>query len=173
MSLFRRRRDTSLPPQVAESLALTKGEVVMADATDATTGAFVVLTTYGVRVVTEDGKVLLSRPWHEVDAGAWVSATNTMQVTWTTGGRGVEWNVGGQAGRFAAVFRERVQGSVVVAEPVMLGERVIGQATVRRDFATGELQPVFVFLRGVKRTDPSVAACAAQALAALSEQVGL
>jgi hypothetical protein len=174
MALFSfRSPGHDLPAAVLSALALTGAEKVLAHAAETASGRHVVATTYAVVAVNPAGEVETRRPWHEVDAGAWEPRTGTISVTWTDGRRPAQWTLGPGHDTFADAFRERVTTSVIVSEALVMGSRTVGQATIRRDLATGRLLPVVVFGRGVRRDDPEVAEYAQEVLLFLGEQVGL
>lgn len=163
----------ALAPTAREVLELAKGEHVLAAALDDNSGSYVVATTYAIAVVSAGGERTLRRPWHLVDAGVWQPETYTLSVTWTDGHRPAQWTFRDQRTLLPEVLRERVQGSVVLATRLLLGDRRTGRVAIRKDFATRELIPQVVLGRGVRPDAPDVQAQVQAAMADLKDQVGL
>ena len=180
MGLFTRKVPRpELPPAVAASLELAKGERVLAFAVDDNTGVHVVATTYALAVVrseamnTEAVERTVRRRWLSVDAGAWEPETATLTVTWADGGRAGQWSFRDQPTLLPETVRERVQASVVLATRLNLGDRRMGRVAIREDFATRELIPQTILGRNARADDPEVQAHVQAALAHLKDQVGL
>jgi hypothetical protein len=174
MGLFNRRASRpELPPAIAATLELTKGERVLAFGVDDNTSAYVVATTYALAVVTPTAELKLRRRWLFVDAGAWEPETGTLTVTWTDPGRAGQWSFRDQRTQLPETLRERVQASVVIATRLMLGDRRSGRVAIRQDFETRDLIPQTILGRYTVADDPDVRAHVEAALAHLRDQVGL
>ncbi|TWE12391.1 hypothetical protein [Rudaeicoccus suwonensis] len=172
MALFK-ARTASLPADVEHALALSRGERVLAFGVDDNSGQFVVATTFRLLAVG-DNTLRLDRPWHLVDVGQWQSETFTLTVTWVDHARGDQWTFARQATRLPEAFRERVQASVVLSEPLPLtGPRAKGRVVIRRELSTGELLAQTVLGRSTRGDDPQVQAAVERLTADLKEQVGL
>ncbi len=159
-----------LPAQVGAALALDRSERVLEWTAD-TAGTVLVATTTNLYAVA-GGEVVLSRPWHLVDAGRWNRDTSALTVTWVDGQRRGRWTIE-EGAAFLQALRERVQASVVLSEAVDLGDGRSARVVVRRDLATDRLLGQTILGRGIRAGDPGVAEATAAALAALKEQVGL
>lgn len=188
MGLFRRR--PGLPPELAAELfaddrdaraGRTRGEQVLAVARDERTDGYVVATTTRLAALPAPagppatGPILdrLVRPWHEVAGGAWEPMTATVSVTWVDGGRAAQWTLRAGGERFAQVFYDRVQASVVIDAPVEMSGRTVGRVAIRRDLATGEPLRQVAWGRGAARDDPAAQHYAAVLLDHLAEQAGM
>lgn len=174
MRLIRRRAPRpELPPAIAATLELAKGERVLAFGVDDRTGGYVVATTYAFVVVSSNAERLLRRRWLSVDAAAWDPETATLTVTWADGGRGGQWTISGERTRLPETLRERVQASVVLSSRLTLGDRRTGRVAIRQDFATRELVAQTILGPYARADDPEVQAHVQAALAHLRDQVGL
>lgn len=168
------RRTPRLPSSVSSALDLGRTEKVLAWATDDNTHAHVVATNLHVAAVTPDGSLLLKRPWHLVDAGSWNPDTWTLSVTWVDAKRPAQWTFKDQENRFPEAFRERVQTTVVLSEPLGLkGPHRTGRVVLRKNLATQQLQLQTVLGRGTPADDPEVKDAVARVGAFLKEQAGL
>ncbi|KNX37421.1 hypothetical protein [Luteipulveratus halotolerans] len=168
------RRTPRLSDEATAALDLARGERVIAFAVDDNTGASVVATTWHLAAVSSAHTLLLRRPWHEVGAGQWSADTWTLSVTWTDRTQATQWTFAQQDLRLMQAFRERVEATVVVTEPLGLtGARRSGRVVLRKDLATQELFVQTVLGRGTPADDPDVQAAAQRVGARLKEQVGL
>ncbi|MDE9367532.1 hypothetical protein PZ938_18085 [Luteipulveratus sp. YIM 133132] len=174
MRLPQLRRSNALPEDVREALELDRGERVVASATDDKTDATVVATTTHLVVVGPAGQVTTRRPWHLVDAGQWNADTWTLSVTWVDKARPGQWTFRDQDTRLLQAFRERVEATVVVTEPLGLtGAGRAGRVVLRKDLSTQQLLVQPVLGRGTRADDPVVRAAVERATARLEEQAGL
>jgi hypothetical protein len=174
MGIFTRRVPRAeLPPAIAETLELAKGERVLAFGIDDNTGGYLVATTYAFSVVSSTAERLVRRRWLSVDAAAWEPETATLTVTWADGGRGAQWTISDQLTRLPETLRERVQASVVLSTRLTLGDRRTGRVAIRQDFATRELVAQTLLGPYARADDPEVQAHVQAALAHLRDQVGL
>ena len=176
------RRSPRLPSSVRAAVGLGSGERVLSWApvlvgagpgvAGEPTGVTLVATNHALHAVDATGGRLLSRPWHEVDAGSWSAELTQLTVTWVDGARPGQW-VLGDASLLPETVRERVQASVVLTQKVELGPRRTARAVIRQDLGGGGLVEQVVLGRGARSDDPEVAAATEAALAYLREQVGL
>jgi hypothetical protein len=165
------RRKARPPAEVIGAVAYGPGERVLSWGSEESSGTTVVATNHRL-VAVRDGEVVVDRPWHEVDAGAWSSELGQLTVTWVDGARPSQWTVG-TTSLLPETLRERVQASVVLSQRVEVGPRRTARAAIRQDLAGGGLVEQVVLGRGVRADDAEVAAQAQGALAYLREQVGL
>lgn len=173
MKIYPGSRPPRLPATVADGLELGKGEQVLSFAVDDNTGAYVVATTLHIACVTDSGDVLLKRPWHEVDTGHWETDTWTLTVTWVDRRRGAQWSFLKQETRFPETFRERVQASVVLSEPLgLVGPRRSGRVVLRKNLSTQQVAIQAVLGRGTPADDPEVQEAVERVGAFLLEQAG-
>lgn len=161
MALFRRRNRTEVsvdgPARLPASMAVAtqRGESVLAAAQDDLTHAWVALTTHRMVILTSEGGLLLERPWHEVDTGAWSPDAATLSVSFVGGTTALQWRLKTSTGpgRIPQVFRERVSASVVQVREVKMGSRRSARVSVRAVLSNGELIDQVVFGRGVRAGD--------------------
>lgn len=172
----RGRKPAALPDEVFAGLQLAPRDRVMAFGIDTATGGYAVLTRHRVVLVAPTGWLGFSRPWHDVASGGWDPVTGTISVAWADGGRSAMLTFGQGHDDLADVFRERVQASVVTSDQVLLdddeGPASAGRVSLRKNLATEELLVQVKLNRGVRRSDPDVAAALERAIADLWEQVG-
>ncbi len=172
----RGRKPAGLPQEVLAGLELTPGERVLAFGVDTATGGYAVLSRYHLALVAPTGWVGFRRPWHEVASGSWDPVTGTVSVLWADGARPAMLTFGVGHDDIADAFRERVQASVVTSDQVLLvdedGPASAGRVSLRKNLATDELLVQVKLNRGVRRSDPEVAAAVERATADLWEQVG-
>ncbi|AKU16585.1 hypothetical protein [Luteipulveratus mongoliensis] len=167
-------RRTTLPDPVERGLDLGRGDRPIAWAIDDNTDVHVIATTLHIASVAADGTQRVKRPWHLVDAGQWNADTWTLSVTWIDKARAAQWSFREQDTRLPEAFRERVQATVVVSEPLGLtGARRSGRVVLRRDLSTQDLLVQPVLGRGTPADDPEVQAEVARISAYLKEQAGL
>lgn len=152
-----------------------RGESVLAAAQDDLSGAWVVLTTYRVVLLAADGNLVLDRPWHEVDTGAWDPESATLSLSWVGGTNALQWRMQTRTGpgRIPEVFRERVSASVVAVREVKLGSRRNARVSIRAVLGTGELVDQVIFGRGAQAPDGPLAAEVEQVRQQARVDVGL
>jgi len=172
LSLARFRRRPGPAAEVLAGLSLGPGERVLCAAQDLERTACLVATNHSFAVLGPDGVPLRRLPWHEVDHGSWQRESGRLTVTFTDGSRPGQWRLDEQ-GHLLQALRERVQASVVLSQELSLSGRRTGRAVIRQDLASGELLEQVVLGRGVRATDPEVAAAVGAALEYLREQVGM
>ncbi|OLT15016.1 hypothetical protein BJF80_11700 [Serinicoccus sp. CUA-874] len=167
------RAPGDLPAQVRPDLA--PREQVLASAQEDAGGAWLVLTTFRLLEVGEDGGVLLERPWHEVDTGAWDPDLWALSVAFVDRLDGRQWVLQRRTGPGAVpqVFRERTSASVVLLRSVDLGPRRGARVTIRKVLPTRELVEQVLWGRGADQEDPELAAAVRSARVELRDQVGL
>lgn len=167
-------KGTPLPPRVRTALDLARGEqaITWAPADDDT---WVVATTYRIVAVNSDGDVRVDRPWHEVDSGHWDSDTWTLTVSWVDARRAAQWTFPERVeGRLPEAFRERVQATVLLSEPLGLaGPRRTGRVVLRKDLRDQRVFVQEVLGRNTPKDDPQVRAAVTNLRAYLEEQAGL
>ena len=145
MSLFRRRLTVEPPPD------LEPGERVVASARTADGG---VLAVTNHRLVVE-GEHPLRVAWHLVDGtepGAWELP---------------------EPGSVPMAFRERVQGSVVLTEHVVIDRVNAARVVLRKDPRDSRLSVQTIFRQGADPELPALREGIADAVARLAEHVGL
>lgn len=175
MGIFSRRTSqAAVPDEVVAALECTRGERVLAHVVDDNNGAYVVATTLRVAAVTPDGRVVLERPWHEVDTGQWSTDTRTLTASWVDHARPAQWTFRDQTSRLPEVFKERVNATVLVTEPLGLsGPRRKGRVVLRKDLRTQQVFVQQVLGRSTDRHDPDVVEALDRVSAFLAEQAGL
>ncbi|HET6693561.1 MAG TPA: hypothetical protein VFG97_04610 [Pedococcus sp.] len=169
---LRRNRPERVPETARSAIELGPGERLLSWACDDSSGATVVASNHRLYAVSAAGDIVLSRPWHLVDAGSWSHDAFLLTVTWVDRQRPAQW-VFREPTLLPETLRERVQASVVLAQRVDLGERRSARAVIRQDLASGELVEQVVLGKGVRPEDPGVQQQTGAALAYLKEQVGL
>lgn len=167
------RGQAALPPGLSPELG--RKERRLAVAQDDHTGDWIVLTSFRIVVLAEDGTVQVDRPWHDVDTGAWDPDTFTLGLSWVGSTRGLQWQVRRRTGpgRIPEVFRERVSASVVLVREVDLGPRRSARVTIRKVLSSRELVDQVLLGRGAHRQDGELAAAVEEARRGLRDQVGL
>ncbi|ANS77501.1 hypothetical protein SGUI_0105 [Serinicoccus hydrothermalis] len=167
------RSPSDLPAQVRPDLAAR--EQVLASAQEDAHGSWLVLTTYRLLEVAEGGEVLLERPWHEVDTGAWDPDLWALSVAFVDRLGGRQWVLQRRTGpgMVPQVFRERTSASVVLLRAVDLGPRHSARVTIRKVLPTRELVEQVLWGRGADEADPELAAAVWSARVELRDQVGL
>jgi hypothetical protein len=168
-------RHPAVPDEVAAAIDPEEHEKLLAWAVEDGTGVTVVAgrhRLYAVAPGTDAPQVVLSRPWHLVDAGLWSGDDGSLRVTWVDGQRPARF-VLSEPGSVPETLRERVQASVVIVEAVELGNRRTARVVVRKDLATGALLSQALLGPGVRSTDPGVSEQVREGLARVREQVGL
>lgn len=167
-------KGAALPDPVRSALALARGEQAITWA-PTSEEIWVVATTYRIVAVTEAGDVRLDRPWHEVDSGHWDSDTWTLTASWVDGRRAAQWTFPERVeGRLPEAFRERVQATVLLSEPLGLaGPRRTGRVVLRKNLADQRVFVQEVLGRNTPHDDPEVRAAVETLRAYLEEQAGL
>lgn len=163
---------SGVPAEVAGALGLSRGEQVLAWASEGADGVTVVTTNHALYAVEPGSEVRLARPWHLVDGGVWDHDTFLLTVTWVDGAAPSQFRLTGP-GRVPETVRERVQASVVLADEVSLPGRRRARVVVRQDLASGALLDQVVLGRGVRGDEPGVQEATDAALREVREQVGL
>lgn len=135
---------------------------------------WVLATHTHLAVVAQDGEVRRSRPWLEVDGGAWDPDSDTLRVTWVNGSEPSRWTfTGAGAHAFTDTFRDRVEASVVLVREVDLGPGRTARVAIRKDLATRELVDQVVAGPRVSPDDTELHEQVAVVRAALRDQTGL
>ncbi len=166
-------RRPRLPEEVRGQAGLAPGERVLAFAVDDNTHVHVIATTTHL-VAANAERLVLRRPWHEVDAGQWSAEHWTLSVSWVQRTRPMQWTFRDQDTRIPETVHERVQASVVLSEPLPLpGPRQKGRVVVRKDLATDALMTQAVLSRSTPSDDPEVRRAVAALTEDLRERVGL
>ncbi|PZU43251.1 MAG: hypothetical protein DI571_09550 [Arsenicicoccus sp.] len=162
-----------LPDAVRPTLA--RGEQVLASAQEDGTGHWLLLTTFRLLEVADTGDVLLERPWHEVDTGAWDPDLWALAVTFVDQLGGRQWVLQRRTGpgMVPQVFRERTSATVVLMRAVDLGPRRTARVTIRKVLLTRELVEQVLWGRGPGESDPELAAAVHAVRVDLRDQVGL
>jgi hypothetical protein len=171
LPLKRLRRRGPVPQEIARAVPLGRNETVLTGAADVEGAAWLVATNHSLALVTPDGVLVWTRPWHEVDHGSWNRESGLLTVTWVDRSRPAQWRFGDERG-FLQTLRERVQASVVLTEELSLSGRRTGRAVIRQDLASRDLVEQVILGRGV-REDDEVREASARALGWLREQVGM
>jgi hypothetical protein len=168
-------RHPAVPDDVAAAIDLEEHEKLLAWAVEDGSGVTVVAgrhRLYAVAPGPDGPHLVLSRPWHLVDAGLWSGEDGSLRVTWVDGERPARF-VLTDPGLLPETLRERVQASVVLAETIELDRRRTARVVVRKDLATGALLSQALLGTGVRSTDPGVSEQVREGLARVREQVGL
>lgn len=167
-------RGHPLPALAQDALKLARAEqaIVWALADDETA---VIATTFRIVAISPDGTVRVDRPWHEVDSGHWDSDTWTLTASWVDHRRPAQWTFPERIeGRLPEAFRERVQATVMLSEPLALpGPGRSGRVVLRKDLSDQRVFVQEVLGRGTPKDDPEVRAEVARLRAYLEEQAGL
>ncbi len=149
------------PAKLPDSLTVPtqRGESVLAAAQDDLTQAWVALTTYRVVVLSPGGDVLVDRPWHEVDTGAWESEAAILSLSWVGGTTALQWRMRTLTGpgRIPEVFRDRVSASVVHVREVKLSPKRTATVSIRSVLSTRELIDQVALGRGARAADSELA----------------
>jgi hypothetical protein len=161
------------PAGVVEA-GVPDGDKLLAAARDELGDQWVLATTTRVAVVGVDAALRVSRPWLDVDRGAWDPDSDLLRVTWVNGGGPTRWQFTGRAARtFTDAFRERVQASVVLVREVDLGPGRRTRVAVRKDLASRALTDQVIPGTGVQDGDTELAEQVAVARATLRDQTGM
>jgi hypothetical protein len=170
VALFRRPvRRPSLPGEVRQVLQLDASARALAWS-PLTPGGWAVATPAGLRALLPSG-VLLDRPWTDVDHAVWDRDAQMIAVWWVGSRQPTPLEVGEES-FLPEVIHERVRSSLVLTHEVP----VPGGRTVRvalRKAADGGLSTQVVAGRGVRLSDPEVAALVARAEAGLRSEAGI
>ncbi|MFK5689872.1 hypothetical protein ACI3EY_09430 [Ornithinimicrobium sp. LYQ92] len=162
-----------LPPGALPEL--DRGERVLVTAQEDAHGHWLVLTNHRLLERTEQGEMVLDRPWHEVDAGAWDPDLWALSVTFVDLLGGRQWVLQRRTGPGSVpeVFRERTSATVVLTRAVDLGPRRKARVSIRTVLSTRELTEQVLFGRGADEDDPELAHGVLEARADLRDQVGM
>lgn len=134
---------------------------------------WLIATTWALIGATET-ELAWRRGWHLIDGGSWDDERRRLTVTWMDGA-GTEVFEPAEASAFLAVFRERVQASIVIGRDVEVAGRTIGRAVLRKDLETGRIVEQVRWRPGATATatgTPEAARALAQALAMLRDDIG-
>lgn len=170
--LWPRKSDDGIPEAARRAVGDVRGDRVLAWGRDGRTGGAVAAGRTHLYATNADGAVVLDKPWHLVETGKWDHDEMVLVVQFVDATPDARWALGDDS-RFPVAFRERVQASVVLSEPVELGPRRSARVVVRRDLESGALLGQTVLGRGVRRSDPGVEERTSAALSRLKEQAGL
>jgi hypothetical protein len=164
-----RRRRPAIGAEGRAALGLDARTRVLAWA-QLTGDGWAAATVAELRVLDPRGR-LIRRPWVEVDHAAWDQESRTLAVWWVGSRTPTPLEVG-EGSFLPEVVHERVRASVVLTREVELegGRRVF---VALRKAADGALSTSVSPGRGVRLTDPDVAARVAAAEAGLREEAGL
>jgi hypothetical protein len=116
--------------------------------------------------------VVVHREWADVDRATYDTESNVIRVHWVDGDEPTPLPLDGRRSVLPQVLRERVQWSVVLAEPVKLPGGRSARVAVRRQ-ADGELFSQVIGGRGVDLTDPDTAGAIDAAEARVRNAAGL
>lgn len=116
--------------------------------------------------------VVVQREWADVDRATYDTESNVIRVHWVDGGEPTPLTLDGRRSVLPQVLRERVQWSVVLAEPVRLPGGRSARVAVRRR-VDGELFSQVIGGGDVDLTDPDVAGVIDAAEARVRNAAGL
>lgn len=116
--------------------------------------------------------VVVHREWADVDRATYDTESNVIRVHWVDGGEPTPLALDGRRSVLPQVLRERVEWSVVLAEPVRLPGGRSARVAVRRR-AGGELFSQVIGGGDVDLTDPAVAGLIDAAEARVRSAAGL
>jgi hypothetical protein len=116
--------------------------------------------------------VVVHREWADVDRATYDTDSNVIRVHWVDGEEPTPLTLDGRRTVLPQVLRERVQWSVVLAEPVKLSGGRSARVAVRRR-ADGELFSQVIGGRGVDLSDPEAARALDAAEARVRSAAGL
>lgn len=169
MSRFNRRP----PADVASRLYLPHGDSVLA-AVHLETGGWAIASLRAFHLLADDDAAPdTATAWCDIDRGSMDPQTRTLTVWWVSGARrALRLPEDVDAQRFARVFRDRVQQSVVQAITVTLPGGGEAQVALRRA-PDGRLFTQTLGNSAVDPSDPEVAAALARAEAAVRDAAGL
>jgi hypothetical protein len=168
VALFRRGR-TRLPDAAREALGLPADVRVLAWSSLVGDGWAAALPA-GLRAVLP-GALRVERPWTDVDRVAWDRDSRMLVVWWVGSRRATPLEVQDQGSFLPEVIHERVRSSMVLVREVPLPDgRTVRVALRRTD--DGTLSTQVVPGRGVRMSDPEVAALVDRARAALLDEAG-
>jgi hypothetical protein len=161
------------PAEVASRLSLPHGDTVLA-AVHLDGGGWAVASLRAFHLLADDdGAPEAATPWCDVDRGSMDPATRTLTVWWVSGARrALRLPEDADAQRFARVFRDRVQQSVVHAVTVTLPGGAQAQVALRRG-PDGRLFTQTLGDSTVDASDPEVTAALAKAEASVRDAAGL
>lgn len=116
--------------------------------------------------------VVVHREWADVDRATYDTESNAIHVHWTDGDEPTQLMLDGRRSVLPQVLRERVQWSVVLAEPVRLPGGRSARVAVRRR-ANGELFSQVIGGHDVDLADPGVSGVIDAAEARVRHAAGL
>ncbi|MFC7024349.1 hypothetical protein ACFQHV_14485 [Promicromonospora thailandica] len=116
--------------------------------------------------------VVVQREWADVDRATYDTESNVVRVHWVDGDEPTPLMLDGRRSALPQVLRERVQWSVVLAEPVRLPGGRSARVAVRRR-VDGELFSQVIGGSDVDLTDPEVANAVDAAEARVRNAAGL
>ena len=116
--------------------------------------------------------VVVHREWADVDRATYDTESNVIRVHWVDGDEPTPLTLDGRRSVLPQVLRERVQWSVVLAEPVKLPGGRSARVAVRRR-ADGELFSQVIGGRDVDLADPNTADAIDAAEARVRNAAGL
>lgn len=116
--------------------------------------------------------VVVQREWSDVDRATYDTESNVIQVHWVDGDEPTPLPLDGRRSVLPQVLRERVQWSVVLAEPVKLPGGRSARVAVRRR-ADGELFSQVIGGGDVNLADPGTAGAIDAAEARVRSAAGL
>lgn len=116
--------------------------------------------------------VVVHREWSDVDRATYDMESNVIRVHWVDGDEPTPLTLDGRRSVLPQVLRERVQWSVVLAEPVKLPGGRSARVAVRRR-ANGDLFSQVIGGRDVDLADPEVAGVIDAAEARVRNAAGL
>lgn len=164
-----RTRRPELPADAREALGLAARERVLAWA-GLNAGGWAAATVDTIVVLDPRGR-LHRRPWTDVDHAAWDDDSRTLAVWWVGSRTPTPLEVG-EGSFLPEVVHERVRASVVLTREVDLGGGRRVHVALRKA-ADGTLSTSVSPGRGVRLTDPDVAAQVSAAEAAVRDEAGL
>jgi hypothetical protein len=166
-ALRRAGRRPPLPEEYAEDLGV--GDERVLAWSELHGGGVVAATVEGLRARTPQGR-LVRRPWTDVDHALWDEDSATLAVWWVGSRVPTPLEVG-DSSFVPEVVHERVRSSIVLTREVPLGTGRSAWVTLRRR-ADGEFLTQVLPPRGVRLTDPAVAARVRQVEDELLDEAG-
>lgn len=168
------RKSAAGPPEAVVRAGVPTRDKLVAAAFEELGQQWVLATRTRLVVVLQDGEVRESHPWLDVDGGTWDPDTDTLRVSWVTGGGPTRWRLTGDgAHAFTDAFRDRVEASVVLMREIDLGPGRKTRVAIRKDLATRELVDQVVPGPRVRPDDTELHEQVAVARATLRDQSGL
>ena len=169
MALLHRR--TRLPDEVRTSVALPRGDRVIAQAS--LEDGWALASVQALHVVRPERGQVLSRPWSDVDGASLHAETSELTVRWVDGSPPEILALSDdRAADLPRAIHERVQSSVVHRESVALPGGVTVRVVLRRG-PDGALLTQVLGPGGVDLSDPETASLVDAAEARVREAAGL